>query len=81
GRFGDSILLTSGRQSGEVVLKAATMGIPIIASFKAPTYTGVSMAEEADVTLIGLLMGKRMTIYTSPNRILSIGRAWDGGGS
>ncbi|MEM2864172.1 MAG: formate dehydrogenase accessory sulfurtransferase FdhD [Candidatus Bathyarchaeia archaeon] len=74
GKFGDSILLTSGRQSGEVVLKAAAVGIPIVASFKAPTYTGVSMAEESNVTLVGLLMGRRMTVYTSPERILPIAR-------
>jgi FdhD protein len=72
GEFRDSILLTSGRQSGELVLKAATVGIPIVASFKAPTYTGVSMAEEAGITLIGLLMGRRMTVYTNPGRILEV---------
>lgn len=77
GGFGDSILLTSGRQSGEVVLKAANMGIPIIASFKAPTYTGISMAEMTGITLVGFLRGKRMTVYTNPTRILPIDSWYD----
>lgn len=70
GKFGDSILITSGRLSGEVVLKAANVGIPIVASFKAPIYTGISMAERAGITLVGFLRGRRMNVYTHPMRVL-----------
>jgi FdhD protein len=64
-----SILLSSGRQSGEMVLKAVRSGIPIVASVSAPIQSGINVAEMGGVTLIGFVRGKRMNIYTHPDRI------------
>ena len=59
----------SGRMSGDVVFKAANVGLPIVASLAAALSSGVDMAEKANVTLAGFVRGKRMNIYTVPERI------------
>jgi FdhD protein len=62
--LGDCILASSGRLSGEMVLKAASAGIPVICSVSAPLLSGIRIAEEAGVTLIGFVRGRRMNQYT-----------------
>ena len=64
------VLVSSGRQSGEMVLKAAHSGVPIVASVSAPIESGRKVAEETGVTLIGFVRGSRMNIVTHPRRIL-----------
>ena len=66
------MLLSTGRQSAPMVLKAARCGIPLIASRAAPTSSGIRAAEAVGITLICFLRGRRMNIYTHPGR-LSIG--------
>ena len=53
----------------DMLIKIARVGIPIIASNAAPTSSGVSVAEQAKVTMIGFVRGKRFNIYTHPHRI------------
>ena len=67
--FGECFLALSGRMSGDVVFKAANVGLPIIASLAAALSSGISMAESADLTLVGFVRGKRFNIYTCPERI------------
>ena len=67
--FGDKILLCSGRLSYEMVTKTIRLRIPILASVSAPTALAVQLAEQFDLTLIGYLRGRRMTLYTHPERI------------
>eukprot|EP00611_Tribonema_gayanum_P032585 TRINITY_DN9817_c0_g1_i1.p1 TRINITY_DN9817_c0_g1~~TRINITY_DN9817_c0_g1_i1.p1 ORF type:complete len:274 (+),score=69.10 TRINITY_DN9817_c0_g1_i1:369-1190(+) len=43
----------TSRASYEMVLKAATIGMPLLAAISAPTALAVRMAEEAGLTLIG----------------------------
>jgi FdhD protein len=62
--LGECILASSGRLSGEMVLKAAKAGIPVICSVSAPLLSGIRIAEEAGVTLIGFVRGHRMNQYT-----------------
>lgn len=64
------LLALSGRLSGDIVLKAVRMGIPVVASLSAALASGVETAREANLTLIGFVRGKRMNIYSSPERIL-----------
>ena len=66
----ESFLLCSGRQTVDIVVKAARAGIPIFAALSAPTDSGVFAAESTNITLIGFIRGKRMNIYTHPHRIL-----------
>jgi len=67
--FKNSYILTSGRLPGDTVIKVARAGIPIIASRAAPISSGIECAEETGVTLVGFARGKRMNIYTHPQRI------------
>jgi FdhD protein len=69
--FGECFLASSGRLSGEVVFKAAKVGLPIVASLAAALDSGIAMAEAANMTLAGFVRGKRMNIYTAPERIIT----------
>ena len=68
--FGECFLASSGRLSGDVVFKAARVGLPIAASLAAALSSGIEMAQLANLTLAGFVRGKRMNIYTFPERIL-----------
>lgn len=65
GRF----LLTTGRVSTEMLSKAASMGVPLVASRNSPTYTAVRLAREWGMTLCGYVRGRRMHIYSAPERL------------
>lgn len=67
----DYIVITSGRISSEILLKVAKRNIPIIISKSAPIGLGVKLSNELGVTLIGLVRGKRMNVYTHDWRIAS----------
>lgn len=67
--FNKSYLLTSGRLPGDMVIKVARANIPIIASRTAPISSGIECAEKTGITLVGFARGKRMNIYTCPQRI------------
>ena len=66
----DKLLVTSGRASYEMVVKAVRAGIPIAATISAPTSLAVQLAHDRGVTLVGYLRGGRMTVYTHPERIV-----------
>jgi formate dehydrogenase accessory protein FdhD len=68
--FGECFLASSGRLSGDVVFKAAKVGLPIVASLATALDSGIAMAELANLTLAGFVRGKRMNIYTFDKRIL-----------
>jgi FdhD protein len=67
--FGNTILVSSGRLSGEITLKAARMGIPIIASVSSPLESGIRIAEATGITMVGFIRGRRMNVYTNQNLI------------
>lgn len=69
--FDNCFLALSGRLTGDIVLKAAKMGLPIVASLAAAINSGIAVAKDAELTLIGFVRGKRMNIYNYPERILS----------
>ena len=68
--FGDCFLAFSGRMPSDVVFKIAKVGLPIVASFGAALDSGVALAEQTNLTLIGFIRDKRMNIYTEPERII-----------
>jgi len=69
----DRILVTSGRVSSEILLKAAKRDIPLLISKSAPTDLGVKLANDLGVTLIGFVRGKRMNVYANDWRVVSHG--------
>ena len=68
--FSDCFLALSGRLSGDVVFKAAEVDLPVVASLAAALSSGIQMAKQANLTLIGFVRGKRMNIYVCPERIV-----------
>lgn len=69
--FSICFLTLSGRLTGDIVLKAARVGLPAVASLAAAIDSGIAIAKVAGLTLIGFVRGKRMNIYNFPERILS----------
>jgi len=67
--FKNSFLFSSGRMPGDMIIKVARVGIPIIASKSAPTSSGYMVGKEANVTIIGFVRGGRFNIYTHPERV------------
>lgn len=70
GDFSGCVLISTGRQSSYMVLKAARVGTPVVVSQAGPIDSGVEVAEETGITLICFARGERMNIYTHPERIL-----------
>jgi FdhD protein len=65
----DKILLTSGRVTSEIVMKAARHRLPVLISRAAPSCMAIGTAEDMGITLVGFARGERMNIYARPDRI------------
>jgi len=70
GSFAPTLLASTGRITFEMIVKAATVGIPVIVSISAPTDKAVKTAEMFGLTLVGFARARRFNIYTHPDRIL-----------
>lgn len=64
-------LLSTGRQPGYMVTKAARVGIPLIATKAMPFDSGVEAAKKAKITLVGRLREESMLVFTNEWRIIS----------
>lgn len=62
--FSDYYLLTTGRISAEIVLKASRPGIPCIASLSIASTLALEIAFLAGISLIGRALSKSPIIYT-----------------
>ena len=65
----DRLLLSTGRISSEMLLKAAKMGLPIIVSRHSPTKNAVSLAADLGITLVGHARGEQLQVYSHPERL------------
>jgi FdhD protein len=65
----DKVLVTTGRISSEILIKAAKAGIPVVVSRSAATDLAVILAEELGITAAGFARGRRMNVYAHPERI------------
>lgn len=69
--FSECFLVLSGRLTADIVRKAARAGLPVVASLAAAIDSGIETASVAGLTLVGFVRGKRMNVYTFPERILA----------
>lgn len=65
----ECILITSGRVSSEIALKAVHASIPVIISRSAPTDQAVQIAEHCNITLIGFARNNNFNIYSGAHRV------------
>jgi len=65
----DGFLIVTSRASYEMVMKAATVGIGILAAISAPTALAISLAQESNVTLIGFARADGYSVYAHPQRL------------
>lgn len=65
----DKIIVSSGRLSSEILLKAAKLTIQLLISRAAPTSLSIELADSLNITLVGFVRGKRINIYTHGWRI------------
>ena len=66
----DKIFYTTGRLTSEMVIKTVQMRIPILISRSGFTASGVKLAKEAGLTLIGRAKGKRIIIANGIERVV-----------
>ncbi|MCW4052582.1 MAG: formate dehydrogenase accessory sulfurtransferase FdhD [Candidatus Bathyarchaeota archaeon] len=65
----ECFLTLSGRMTGDIILKAARVGIPVVSSLAAAIDSGITVAKKAGITLVGFVRGSRMNVYSFPERI------------
>ena len=68
--FSNMVILTTGRISSDMLLKAAVSGFPIVGSRSIPSSLAVDMAGKMGVTLVGRVMLNDPIVYTHANRII-----------
>lgn len=66
----DKIFYTTGRLTSEMVIKTAMMGIPVLVSRSGFTASGVTLARDVGLTLIGRARGKRFTALSGMERLI-----------
>jgi len=62
-------LVVTSRASYEIIMKAATAGIGIVAAISAPTALAIALAHEANVTLIGFARADGYSVYAHAQRV------------
>ncbi|ATZ61343.2 MAG: formate dehydrogenase accessory sulfurtransferase FdhD [Methanosarcinales archaeon Met12] len=63
-------LLSTGRQSAGMVLKAARIGIPMIVSKTAPIASGIEAAQRVGITLVCFAHEGGLSVYSHPERVV-----------
>jgi len=66
----DRILISSGRISSDMIVKARKMEAPIVISRTSPTAMSIRLAREWNMTLIGYVRGRQMRVYTGSERVI-----------
>jgi FdhD protein len=65
----DKIFYTTGRLSGEMVMKSAQIGVPIAVSRNGATAMGIEVAGRLGMTLIGRAAKRRVLCYVGAERL------------
>lgn len=66
----DKIILSSGRISSEILLKAQKCIVPVVVSRSAPTDQAVKLARDINITVVGFARGHRINIYSALERVI-----------
>jgi FdhD protein len=66
------IILTTGRVSSEMIQKSGRIGASFVISRTSPSTLSVHMAENLGITLVGYASAARFTVYSHPEKILSL---------
>lgn len=68
-------IITTGRLSSDMVLKAVTSRVPLIASRSIPSTLALEIAEQQGITLVGRVSSTHPVVYTHPWRVVAEGQA------
>jgi hypothetical protein len=67
--FSSACLLTSGRISADMILKAVAARVPVVVPRSIPTTAAFEIAEASGVTVVGRIGDDEPIVYTRPDRI------------
>ncbi len=67
--FSRMLAASTGRQPTEMISKCRNAGISIMATKGVPTSLAVALAQKSGITIAGLVRGKKMIVYSHPERI------------
>ncbi|PZQ19650.1 MAG: sulfurtransferase FdhD, partial [Sphingopyxis macrogoltabida] len=65
---GDGFAVVTSRASYEMVMKAASAGIAVLAAISAPTALAIALADSTGLTLIGFARPGGCAVYTHAGR-------------
>jgi FdhD protein len=68
--FAAGYMMITSRASYEMVQKAATVGIPMLVAFSAPTAFAVRLAQRVGLTLVAFARPDRHVVYAHPQRLI-----------
>ena len=67
----DKLLLTTGRLTSEIVIKAAKIGLPMVVSRNTASSLAIELARSLNITLIGYARAGKFTVYSGFDRVVS----------
>lgn len=70
-RLSDKLLITTGRLTSEIILKAGKVRMPVIVSRNTATSLAIDLAASLNITLIGYVRGGKFTVYCGGERVTS----------
>lgn len=66
---GTGFAIVTSRASYELAMKAAQVGIPLLAAISAPTSLAIALAESANLCLVGFARDRHCALYAHPERL------------
>lgn len=66
---GGGFAVVTSRASYELAMKAAQVGIPLLAAISAPTALAIALAESANLCLVGFARDQHCAVYAHPERL------------
>ncbi len=66
---GSGFAIVTSRASFELAMKAAQVGIPLLAAISAPTSLAIALAESTGLCLVGFARDRHCAVYAHPERL------------